>query len=94
MIIRLTTPEAFDRLIDFLERERYLTWPKIKDCEDSFRDWFIAKAKKAMESEQVFLEVRWEYNPRTYRIEATAHYMALSEIDTDENFLKGQQDGE
>lgn len=83
MTIRLTTPEAFDRLIDHLEKERNLVW----SC---FRDYLIETVKKRMKNETVLLEVDWVCNPRTKRVEATASYSVLSEIETDEEYLKQQ----
>lgn len=83
MQIRLTSPETFDRLIDYLEKERNLVW--------SFtRDYFIETVKKHMKNDLVLLEVDWRYNPRTKCVEATASYSVLSEIKTDEEWLKQQ----
>lgn len=83
MQIRLTSPETFDRLIDYLEKERNLVWP----C---FRDYIIEAIKKRMKNDTVLLEVDWRYNPRTKRVEATASYSVLSEIETDEEYQKQQ----
>lgn len=83
MQLRLTSPEAFDCLIDYLEKERNLVWP----C---FRDHFIEAIKKRIKNDTVLLEVDWTYNARTNRVEAIARYSALSEILTDEEYLKQQ----
>lgn len=88
MQIRLTTPEAFDRLIDYLEKERDLVWPIIDKDRNKYRNWFIAKAKKLMETDTVLLDVEWRYNGQTNRVESEAHFMDLSEIATDEEYLE------
>lgn len=83
MQIRLTSPETFDRLIDYLEKKRNLVWSYT-------RDYFIETVKKHMKNDTVLLEVDWRYNPRTKRVEATARYFVLSEVETDEEWLKQQ----
>lgn len=87
MLIRLTTPKQFDALIDYLERERHLVWPNL-NTEESYRDWYIKKVKEEMESDTVFLNVEWDYNNREMRVEARAGSIRLSEIITDEGYLK------
>lgn len=87
MLIRLTTPQAFDRLIDYLEKERHLEWPDIKTVE-TYRDWFIRKTKKEMKTDTVFLNVNWEYDADKRCIVCSAGIMLLSEITTDEDYLK------
>lgn len=91
MLIRLTTPEKFDALIDYLERERHLVWPNL-NTEETYRDWFIKKVKEEMKSDTVFLNVDWDYNYQEMRIEASAGRIRLSEITTDEEYLKEEED--
>ena len=90
MLIRLTTPEKLDALIDYLERERHLVWPNF-NTEETFRDWFIKKVKEEMESGTVLLNVDWNYNYQKMRIEASACSIRLSEITTDEEYLKDEE---
>lgn len=88
MIIRLTSPEAFDRLIEYLEAERDLVWPECSGFSKSYRDHFIEEAKRLMANDTVLLNVDWHYNGQTNRVESEAHFMALSEIATDEVYLE------
>lgn len=46
MQIRLTTLEALDRLIDFLEKERDLVWPEWSGFSKTYRDVFIETVKE------------------------------------------------
>lgn len=91
MLIRLTSPEAFDRLIDLLEKKRHLEWPDLK-TKESYRDWFIRKTRKEMETDTVFLDVEWEYDHEKGAITARAGAMRLSEMCTDEEYLKDDND--
>lgn len=96
MTIRLTTPEAFDRLIDFLEKERDLVWPDVfKGMDKTYRDYFIENVKDKMKTDTVFLHVEWKFNAQKPTcLESLAWYTLLSEIGTDEEYLKGVKDGE
>ena len=87
MQLRLTTPEAFDRLIDFLERKRDLVWPEWRGFDKSYRDVFIETVKKNMAKDSVLLNVEWEYNAQTNRLESKVYYTIFSEISTDEEYL-------
>lgn len=87
MQLRSTTPEAFDRLIDFLEKERDLVWPEWRGFDKSYRDVFIETVKENMTKDTVLLNVEWEYNAQTNRLESKAYYTTLSEIATDEEYL-------
>lgn len=83
MQLRLTSPEVFDRLIDYLEKEYNLVWPYL-------RDYLIETIKKRMKNDTVIVDVDWRYNTRTNRVESIARYSVLSEIETDEEYLKQQ----
>lgn len=78
MLLRLTTPEAFDRLIRYLEKERNL-----KDC----HDYFIPYIKEKMLSGTVYLDIDWDYDLQK-GLTAHASYIAANEITTDEDYLK------
>lgn len=97
MQLRLTTPEAFDRLIDFLEKERDLVWPEWEGFDMSYRDIFIEKVKENMTKDTVLLNVEWGYNVQSNRLESKAYYTIFSEIATDEEYLneelKEKEDG-
>ena len=97
MQLRLTTPEAVDRLIDFLERERDLVWPEWSGFDKTYRDVFIETVKKNMAKDAVLLNVEWEYNAQSNRLESKAYYTIFSEIATDEEYLneglKEKEDG-
>lgn len=97
MQIRLTTPEAFDRLIDFLEKERDLVWSEWSGFSKTYRDVIIESVKKNMAKDTVLLNVEWEYNAQTNRLESKAYYTTFSEIATDEEYLneelKEKEDG-
>lgn len=88
MIIRLTSPEAFDRLIEYLEAERGLVWPDLKGSKKSFRDYFIEMAKEKMATDTVLLHVDWKYDAQTNRLESEAYYTVLSEFETDEEYME------
>ena len=87
MQLRLTTPEAFDRLIDFLEKERDLVWTEWRGFDKSYRDVFIEKVKENMAKDTVLLNVEWEYNAQSNRLESKVYYTIFSEIATDEEYL-------
>ena len=70
MQLRLTTLEAFDRLIDYLEKERDLVWPEWSGFDKSYRDVFIETVKENMTKDTVLLNVEWEYNNQTNRLES------------------------
>ena len=87
MQLRLTTPEAVDRLIDFLEGERDLVWPEWSGFDKTYRDVFIEIVKKNMAKDTVLLNVEWEYNAQSNRLESKVYYTIFSEIATDEEYL-------
>ena len=97
MQLRLTTPEALDRLIDFLEKERDLVWPEWSGFDKTYRDVFIETVKKNMAKDTVLLNVEWEYNAQSNRLESKAYYTIFSEIATDDEYvnaeLKEKEDG-
>lgn len=87
MLIRLTTSKAFDQLIEYLEKECHLEWPELHTTE-TYRDWFIRETKKAMKKDTVFLNVDWEYDADRQRVTCSVSRMLLSEITTDEDYIK------
>lgn len=87
MQLRLTTPEAFDRLIDFLEKERDLVWPEWRGFDKSYRDAFIETVKENMAKDTVLLNIEWGYNAQSSRMESKAYYTIFSDISTDEEYL-------
>ena len=87
MQLRLTTPEAFYRLIDFLEKERDLVWPEWRGFDKTYRDIFIETVKENMAIDTVLLNVEWEYNAQSDRVESKVYYTIFSEIATDEEYL-------
>ena len=87
MQLRLTTPEAFDRLIDFLEKERDLVWPEWSGFDKTYRDIFIETVKENMAKDTVLLNVEWGYNAQSNRLESKVYYTIFSEIATDEEYL-------
>lgn len=89
MLLRLTSPETFDKVIDYLEKERHLQWPNL-GTEEPYRDWFIKKTKEEMKTDTVFLNVEWEYDTNKDCIVASAGSTQLSEMLTDEKYLKGE----
>lgn len=91
MLIRLTTPEALDRLIVYLEKERGLTWPQL-DTKEPFRDWWLRTAKEEMKNDTILLEVNWEYNSEKARIDCFVSTRPFREIVTDEEYLKENQE--
>ena len=97
MQLRLTTPEAFDRLIDFLEKERDLVWPEWSGFSKTHRDVFIETVKENMAKDTVLLNVEWEYNAQSNRLESKVCYTIFSEIATDDEYvnaeLKEKEDG-
>lgn len=90
MQLRLTTPEAFDRLIDFLEKERDLVWPEWRGFDKSYRDVFIETVKENMAKDTVLLNVEWEYNAQSNRLESKAYYTIFSEIATDDEYVNAE----
>lgn len=90
MLIRLTTPKAFDQLIEYLEKERHLEWPELHTTE-TYRDWFIRETKKAMKKDTVFLNLDWRYGADSRRVTCSAGRILLSEITTDEDYLKDNE---
>ena len=87
MQLRLTTPEALDRLIDFLEKERDLVWPEWSGFDKSYRDVFIETVKENMAKDTVLLNVEWGYNAQSNRVESKVYYTIFSDIATDEEYL-------
>ena len=74
MQLRLTTPEAFDHLIDLLEKERGLVWPEWSGFDKTYRDTFI----------------EWGYNAQSNRLESKMYYTIFSEIATDEEYVNAE----
>lgn len=91
MLIRLTTPEALDRLIAYLEKYRDLTWPQL-GTQEPFRDWWLRTAKEQMKTDTILLEVEWEYNPDARKVECSVCSRPFKEIQTDEEYLKENQE--
>ena len=87
MQLRLTIPEAFDRLIDFLEKERDLVWPEWSGLDKTYRDIFIETVKENMAKDTVLLNVEWGYNAQSNRVESKVYYTIFSDIATDEEYL-------
>lgn len=92
MQLRLTTPEAFERLIDFLEKERDLVWPEWSGFNMSYRDVFIETVKENMANDTVLLNVEWGYNAQSNRLESKVYYTIFSEISTDEEYLDEERE--
>lgn len=92
MLIRLTTPEAFDRLIEYLEKKWNLEWPELHTTE-TYRDWFIRNTKKAMKKDTVFLNVDWGYDADKGHLVCRVGRILLSEITTDEDYIKDDENG-
>lgn len=90
MQLRLTTPEAFDRLIDYLEKKRDLVWPEWRGFDKSYRDVFIETVKENMAKDTVLLNVEWEYNNQTNRLESKVYYTIFSEISTDDEYVNAE----
>lgn len=90
MLIRLTTPGAFNQLIEHLEKERHLEWPELHTTE-TYRDWFIRETKKAMKKDTVFLNVDWEYDADRGCLVCSVGRILLSEITTDEDYIKDNE---
>ena len=90
MQLRLTTPEAFDRLIDFLEKERDLLWPEWSGFSKTYRDVFIETVKENMAKDTVLLTVEWGYNAHSNRLESKVYYTIFSEISTDDEYVNAE----
>lgn len=88
MTIRLTTPEAFDRLIDHLEKKHNLAWPVWRWGKKSYRDYFKEIVKKQMKTSTLLLHVDMKYDPQTNRLKSEVGYTALSEVKTDEQYME------
>ena len=86
MLIRLTNPQALDRLIEYLEKDRGLVWPQLPTREP-FRDWKIRTIKEEMQSDIIFLEVNWVFNPETLNIECSVCSRPYRDILTDQEYL-------
>ncbi len=86
MLIQLTDPQNFDRLIAFLEAERNLEWPNLR-TKESYRDWFIRETKELMSEITVYLNVDFTYNPSRGTFVTTVHRVDLFEVQTDEDYL-------
>ena len=93
MLIRLTNPQALDRLIEYLEKDRGLVWPQLPTREP-FRDWKIRTIKEEMQSDIIFLEVNWAFNPETLNLECSVCSRPYREILTDEEYLKEDDENE
>lgn len=93
MLIRLTNPQALDRLIEYLEKDRGLVWPQLATREP-FRDWKIRTIKEEMQSDIIFLEVNWAFNPETLNLECSVCSRPYREILTDEEYLKEDDENE
>lgn len=87
MLIRLTDPQQFDRLIAYLEAERNLEWPNLRTSTDSYRAWFIRETKELMMEITVYLQIDFTYNPTRGTYVTSAHRLDLFEVPTDDEFL-------
>lgn len=89
MLIRLTTPEAFDKLIEYLEKEHHLQWPDIHFSDGSdYRSYFIGQIKEEMKNDIVIVEVDWAYSFEKHNIVANMKKILYSEINTDMGYLE------
>lgn len=61
MLVRLTSPENFDKLIDFFEKYENLTWEDVPSGEE-YRQNFIQKTKEAMKKGPVIIDFLFEYD--------------------------------
>lgn len=93
MILRLTTPGEFDRLVEYLEKERGLVWPTFDGSTQKFRDFFIEYVKQLMASDTTFVEVEWKFNHGNNRLEASMRAFTYGEIQTDGEYLKEVDSG-
>lgn len=60
MLLRPTTPESLDRLVNYLEKHRGLEWSIVNGANESYRDWWIRTAKEAIQANDgVIIEVYW-----------------------------------
>lgn len=83
-MIRLTSPENFDKLMGYLESHFDLEWPYNK-----YRDYFVCHVKELIKTDTVFLDITYlgvtqEKHPR---IKAYILYVVLSDIPTEEEFM-------
>lgn len=84
--IKLTTPEAFDNLIEYLEKKRGLEWPA-----PQYRGYFIEDMKEKMKTDTVLLEIVWEYSLQKQDLICHVRWSKLSEMPTDASFLADLQ---
>lgn len=85
---------ALDRVVDFLERKRLLEWPQVTGISKSYRDYSLEDAKEKMRYGTVLMEVNWQYDHDKHRIVASAHFIAVNELDTDEMYLDEEEEEE
>lgn len=87
MTIRLTSPEAFDRVLEKLKENEF--W------DEEYNEWFfkydaVGEVKKEMaKGEEIYLDAEWIQDPRGKKIIVLAiRYHKRSDIMTDEEYLK------
>lgn len=85
--IKLTTPEAFDKLIEYLETKRGLYW----SC-PQYRDSFIKSIKEDIQRDTVLLDIIWEYSLQKQDIICYVMWSKLSEMQTDKEFVENSKE--
>lgn len=91
MLIRLTTPENLDRLIDYMEHERNLVWPDYPGFKPSYKDEILNEAKEQMKSGMVLMDVAWEWNSDKNRVVGEAGFIYIDELRTDVTYLRAMK---
>ena len=87
MLIELTTPEAFQALIEGLEKHENLVWPDLK-TEETYRDYFIRTTKEMMSCGIILLHVKWKYDPDTRTMICRASRVGRFECPTDAEYTE------
>ena len=91
MLIRLTTPENLDRLIDYMERERNLVWPDYPGFKPSYKDEILNEAKEQLKSGTVLMDVAYEWDFDKNRVVGEAGFIYIDELRTDATCLRAME---
>lgn len=86
MTIRLTSPEAFDRVLEKLKKHEFYN----KEDNDLFFKYGAETIKEGLSKggDEWYLHVVWNYDSHKGRVEMILQYSRRSEIMTDEEYLK------
>lgn len=90
MTIRLTTPEAFDAVLEKLKRDPLYS----EEANKSFFKYCVPDIREAVAKgeDEYYLDVDWLLNSATCNVEMVIRYHVRSRIPTDVEYLNEEEE--